>query len=235
MRLLTNISKARYAQGMRGEKAGFERLLSVMPEGWEGKAKGPGAFAHGREIKSAVDLPRLVFLYLTEGKSFSGAAALLRLGAMCSISKKAVFTRFQRCGEWLWWLWENLYRNNKAIGEAPAWLGDRKVYLVDSSDEPVHGSDKADYRQQYALGLFDLGMKEKEMTATEQGEKAGTFKSFGEKDIVIGDRAYCGTQGLNREEAGNGRSAMNTKGSTTRSVSVWYEKPKRLRSGALKP
>jgi hypothetical protein len=28
---------------MRGEKAGFEQLLSVMPEGWEEKAKELGA------------------------------------------------------------------------------------------------------------------------------------------------------------------------------------------------
>jgi hypothetical protein len=57
------------------------------------------------------------------------------------------------------------------LGEAPVWPGDRKVYLVDASDEPVHGSDKADYRPRYAIGLFDLGMKEMALTVTEQGEK----------------------------------------------------------------
>jgi hypothetical protein len=181
---------------MRGEKTGFERLLSVMPDGWEDKAKGLGVFARRREIKSVLDLLRLVFLYLTEGKSFSGTAALLQLGDICSISKKAVFTRFQRCGEWLRWLCEHLYRNNEAIGEAPSWLGDRKVYLVDAGDEPVHGSDKADYRLHYAIGLFDLGMKEMALTATEQGEKVSNFKSFGEQDLVIGDRAYCSKQGI---------------------------------------
>jgi hypothetical protein len=86
---------------MRGEKTNFERLLSVMPEGWEDKAKELGALVRGREIKSALDLLRLVFLYLTEGKSFSGTAALLHLAGICSISKKAVFRRFQRCGELL--------------------------------------------------------------------------------------------------------------------------------------
>jgi hypothetical protein len=40
---------------MRGEKAGFERLLSVMPEGWEDKAKELGTFVRGRKIESAVD------------------------------------------------------------------------------------------------------------------------------------------------------------------------------------
>jgi hypothetical protein len=47
-------------------------LLSVMPQGWEDKAKELGALVRGREIKSVLDLPRLVFLYLSEGKSLAG-------------------------------------------------------------------------------------------------------------------------------------------------------------------
>ncbi|MDR2660377.1 MAG: transposase [Spirochaetaceae bacterium] len=181
---------------MKVEKTSFEQLLSVMPDGWEAKAKELGALVRGREIRDAVDLLRLVFLYLTEGKSFSGTAALLQLAGIRSISKKAVFTRFQKCGEWLRWLCEAIYRNNKAIIEPPEWLGGRKVYLVDAGDEPVHGSDKADYRLHYAIGLFDLGMKEMALTGVETGEKASNFKSFGEGDIVVGDRAYCNKQGI---------------------------------------
>jgi hypothetical protein len=60
---------------MEGEEAGFKRLLPVMPEGWDQKAKELGALARGRQIKSARDSLRLVFLYLTEGKSFGGLAA----------------------------------------------------------------------------------------------------------------------------------------------------------------
>jgi hypothetical protein len=181
---------------MEGEKTSFERLLSVMPEGWQDKAKELGALTREREIKSAIDLLRLVFIYLTDGKSFSGTAVLLKLTGICSITKKAVFTRFQKCGEWLRWLCESIYRNNKAIVQSPEWLGDRKVYIVDASDEPVHGSDKADYRLHYAIGLFDLGMKEMALTTTETGEKVSNFKTFGETDIVIGDRAYCSKQGI---------------------------------------
>jgi hypothetical protein len=102
---------------------------------------------------------------------------------MCSISKKAVFTRFQKSGEWLRWLCEKIYRNNEAVGEAPQWLGGKKVYPVDAGDEPVHGSDKADYRLHYATGLFDLGMKEMAPTGTKEGGKVGNFKSFGEGDM----------------------------------------------------
>ncbi|MDR1218402.1 MAG: hypothetical protein LBK73_02205 [Treponema sp.] len=55
-------------------KTSFERLLSLMPEVWEDKSKELGALARGREIKNALDLLRLAFFCLTEGKSFSGTA-----------------------------------------------------------------------------------------------------------------------------------------------------------------
>ena len=107
-----------------------------------------------------------------------------------------MFRRFQKCAEWLRWLCDNICRNNKAISEPPIWLGERKVYLVDASDEPVHGIDKTDYRLHYAIGLFDLGMKEMALTPGETGEKASNFKTFVENDIMIGDRAYCSKQGI---------------------------------------
>jgi hypothetical protein len=39
-------------------------------------------------------------------------------------------------------------------------------------------------------------MKEMALAGTEQGEKVGNFKSFGEQDLVIEDWAYCGKQGI---------------------------------------
>jgi hypothetical protein len=39
-------------------------------------------------------------------------------------------------------------------------------------------------------------MKERVLTGTEQGEKVSNFKSFGGKDMVIRDRAYCSKQGI---------------------------------------
>jgi hypothetical protein len=108
---------------MEEGETSFEQLLPVMPEGWEGKAKELVALARGREIKNAAGLPRPVFLYLTGGKSFSGAAALLNLTGACSMSKKAVFTRFQKCGERLGRLCGHIYLNNKAITGTPECWG----------------------------------------------------------------------------------------------------------------
>jgi hypothetical protein len=39
-------------------------------------------------------------------------------------------------------------------------------------------------------------MKEMGPTGIETGEKASNFKTFGEKDLVIGDRGYCSKQGI---------------------------------------
>jgi hypothetical protein len=66
---------------MRGQ-AGFERLLPVMPEGWEDKAKELEALMRGWEIKNALELLRLVFLYLIEGKSLRGTAVWLEIGCI---------------------------------------------------------------------------------------------------------------------------------------------------------
>ncbi|MDR1956017.1 MAG: hypothetical protein LBQ30_04105 [Treponema sp.] len=60
----------------------------------------------------------------------------------------------------------------------------------------MHGSDKTDYRLQYAVGLFDLGMQAMALTGTGVGEKLSNFKTFGKDDLVIGDRAYCSKQGI---------------------------------------
>jgi hypothetical protein len=142
---------------MRGEKTRFEQLLPAMPDGWEAKAKELGALARGREIKNALDLLRLVFLYLTEGKSFGGAAVLLELSGICSTSEKAALARFQKCVEWLGRLCEIIYRNNQVIWEPPERLGGRKVYLADAGGEPARGSGEADYWLRCAIGLLDLG------------------------------------------------------------------------------
>ncbi|MFP3089728.1 hypothetical protein LQZ21_05315 [Treponema sp. TIM-1] len=58
----------------------FEQLVALLPEGWQAKAKELGAFERAREIKSPEDLLRLIFLYLTEGKSFAETSALVELG-----------------------------------------------------------------------------------------------------------------------------------------------------------
>lgn len=174
----------------------FEELIKVLPEGWEAKAKELGALKRSRRIKTAQDLLRLNFLYLTDGKSFGNTSALLKLGDGFVLNKVAIHKRIGNSGPLLKYLCEQIFRENKTIAGKPAWLGEKDVYLVDATDEPVCGSASANYRLHYAVGLFDLGMKEMLLTDTGNGEKLSNFKNFGKNDVVIGDRGYCSIQGM---------------------------------------
>jgi hypothetical protein len=181
---------------MGGDREAFEKVVAVLPNGWEAKGKELGAFSRGRKIKTAQDLLRLVLLYLTSGKSFGGTAALLNIGAGLKITKKAVFTRIQKCGAWLRWLSENLCRSGGMIAAKPEWLGNHEVYAVDASDEPVYGSTESDYRLHYAVNIFTLCMKEMALTKITIGEKLNNFKKFAAGDIILGDGGYCSLQGF---------------------------------------
>jgi hypothetical protein len=71
----------------------FEYLAVIMPEDWKVQAKKPGALQRVREIKTAEDLLKLIFLYLTEGKSFGNTSALLCRSGSYRLTKKAIYTR----------------------------------------------------------------------------------------------------------------------------------------------
>jgi hypothetical protein len=174
----------------------FEDLTAILPEFWREKAKELGALQRAREIKTPEDLLKLIFLYLTEGKSFGNTSALLSMSESCHLTKKAIYTRLCHSAEWLRWLCENLCRESRMLVEKPAWLEGKRVYVVDASDESVYGSSKTDYRLHYSVGLFDLGMKEMRLTDAKTGEKLSNFERFGKDDLVIADRAYGTIAGI---------------------------------------
>ena len=106
----------------------FEQLTALMPEGWEAQAKALGALQRAREIKTPEDLLRLILLYLTEGKSFGGTSAILRMEGEWHLGKKAIWSRIGNSAEWLRWLCEHLCRRQGILVEKPAWLlGDARL------------------------------------------------------------------------------------------------------------
>jgi hypothetical protein len=71
----------------------FEDLVVILPERWSEKAKKLGTLQRVREIKTPEDLLKLIFLYLTEGKSFGNTSALLSKSKSFHLTKKAIYTR----------------------------------------------------------------------------------------------------------------------------------------------
>jgi hypothetical protein len=181
---------------MEKEKVQFEQLLSLLPEGWEEKAKETGALQRAREIKTAEELLRLVLLYQTEGKSFAGTSAITNLSGETTISKAAVFKRIQNCAAWLQWLCENIYRKAGLLVTKPKWLKNKKVTAVDGTEGVKCGVRRQCYMMHYSLDLFTLCAREFLITDMKTGEKPANFKRFGKGDIVLGDRIYGTLPGI---------------------------------------
>jgi hypothetical protein len=78
---------------MGEENYTFEDLAAIMPELWREKAKYPRALQRARETRTPEDLLKLIFLYLTCGKSFGNTSALLHMSEGYHLNKKAIDTR----------------------------------------------------------------------------------------------------------------------------------------------
>jgi hypothetical protein len=179
-----------------GRENRFKQLLELLPEGWETKAKELGAFQRAREIKTPEALLRMILLYLTEGKSFAGTSALIQLSNEASLNKIAVFKRMQKCGNWLKWMCEHIYRQAGLLIDKPLWLEGKNILLVDGSEDVKCGEKKQYFMLHYSIDLFTLSEREFLITNMQTGEKLVNFKDIRPDDIVIGDRAYGTLPGI---------------------------------------
>lgn len=181
---------------METNASGFEKILSLLPEGWEEKARETGAFTRSRKIQNAEELLRMNLLYLTSGGSFGRTSAMLKLTGKTSLNKNAVYERVKKSSDWLQWMCENICRQEGQLVEAPAWLEGHRVCLVDATDEAKRGSTTTDYRMHYCVELFHLKLVEMHLTSARVGEKLSNFTQFQKGDIVVADRAYPSIKGM---------------------------------------
>ena len=181
---------------MEIERRNIEKLLELLPPGWEQQARETGALTRSRNIKNAEELLRLNLLYQTSGGSFGKTSALLKLTEGTSLNKNAVYERIVKSGEWLRWLCENICRNAGQLAEKPEWLKEKNVRLIDATDESQVGSRQADYRLHYCVELFSLCMVEMHLTEASKGEKLTNFNNLCKDDVILADRAYGTIRGL---------------------------------------
>ena len=184
---------------MGRETEQFEQLLELLPQGWEAKAKELEAFKRVREIKTPKELLRLILLYITEEKSFAKTSAIINLSQTASINKIAVFKRMQKCGNWLKWLCQHIYRKAGLIAEKPQWLKHKNLILIDGNQQCkcTEGKQYQYHMLHYSMDLFTLCVREFLISdIKEAGEKLSNFNSLAEDDIVMADKVYTTLTGL---------------------------------------
>jgi len=175
---------------MERQIEGYEKIISMMPDGWAEKARELGALTRSRKVSTAVDLLKLNLLHLTSGGSFGGTSAMLKLTEGLDLNKNAVYERICKSADWLEWLCVNFCRQSSMLTEKPEWLEPWRVRLVDATDEAIRGSKGADYRLHCMMDLFTLEAIETNLTKAARGETMTNFNKIKKGDILIGDRAY---------------------------------------------
>jgi len=178
-------------------------ITDFLPNNWEARAKELGAMRRDSGvIRSAKSLLRLNMLYTTNNGSFQMAALGMFLTEGIEISKPACAKRIRNSGEWLRWMASELCATQGAIVERPAFLGDKRVLLIDATDETTRGKNKNTWRLHYAFDLFGFSCDSVELTTNKEGERLTRYE-VSPNAVYIADRIYCTMSGIEHILAGN--------------------------------
>jgi hypothetical protein len=189
----------------------MKEIIKSLPEGWEEKAKELGAMEReSGVIRSAESLLRLNMLYITNEGSFQMAAMGMALSEKIVISKEATAKRIRKSGEWLRWMAEELCKKQGSVVEKPEFLGERKVKLIDASDETTRGKEKSTWRLHYMFDLFGFCCPSMELTTNKEGERL-TRHEIEENDIIIADRTYGTISGMEHVRSSGGDFVLRLK------------------------
>jgi hypothetical protein len=171
-------------------------VQSLLPQGWESKARELGALRRGRAIPDAATLLRVMLIHLAQGCGLRETAVRAKQGGLATLSDVAILKRLRSCGEWFNWIAEGL--RAKWLPDFPVaaarWEG-RRIRLVDGTVVSEPGDTGSQWRLHYAIGLPALNCDEVIITPSKEGE---TLKRFTVRtgDILIGDRGYAHRAGI---------------------------------------
>lgn len=173
----------------------WQALTRFLPNGWEQKARELQAIARFKDISSAEQLLRLLFIHLADGCSLKEATVRAKLGGIADISSVALFKRLKASAEWLKWIACNLLEELGGTTQKPDWLKKYRVRIVDASIITEPGSTGTNWRLHYSLNLFGLNCDYLEITTPEKGEKLSNFP-VEKGDLIIADRVYGRAKGI---------------------------------------
>jgi hypothetical protein len=177
----------------------MDEVTRYLPEGWQAAARSTKALVRSRNIATAEQLLALLMTYLCGKGSFMNTSVQMQLAGF-SITKNAAIWRMTHSSEWLRWLAEELSFKACSGIKKPEFLGDKKVILVDASDEMLRNRQQVSqqrklWRLHYAFDLFNFCAKDMQLTKAVEGEKLTRY-AVEKGEIYIGDRMYCTIKGI---------------------------------------
>lgn len=170
-------------------------LESLLPDGWEEKAKELGAIERFRGFSTVADLLRTLLIHIGEGASLRETAVRAKEGKLADISDVALLKRLRQAGPWLSWLARGVMEKwlGSPLREDPTGIG--RIRVVDGTSIQRPGAKTTTWRIHYSMQLPTMQCDEVHITDTDTGESLRQF-SIEPGDLIMGDRGLAHRSGI---------------------------------------
>jgi hypothetical protein len=187
----------------RGIDVNVDEMIQRLPEGYEKACRERKAMERARQIKSPIELIRLVLMYLCGGYS-QLEMSVIASGLRIQVSDVGFLKKFAKCKEWLAWIVSAIIP--RPIIEYPIPKAAQGFMLValDASDVSEKGRSGRTFRLHYAIDILKMMGVSYKITGQRIGE---TLLNYDIKKnwLIIADRIYgtltgiehCLSQGAN--------------------------------------
>ena len=180
---------------MKTSKTNVDELIKRLPSGYEEASRTTKALERKREIKSAEDLIRLIFLYLTGGYSQLEMSVIAKSMRIAEISDVAFLKKFAKCQAWLAWIIEQIKPTPIIDYAMPKAINGYTLVAVDASDVSEKGKAKRIFRLHYAIDLMKMCAVSFKLTSQRVGETLLNFE-VKENWLILADRIYGTMTGI---------------------------------------
>ncbi len=170
----------------------WDQTSGFFPENLTEIALRTGAVERFRKIRNGEDLLLASLLCALPGDTFESAALTLKESSGISLSAPAMFLRFEKCEGFLQEVFVHVLKHSQCHG---AYLGGRRVAIVDATMLAGPGADRADQRVHVVYNPSS-GLPERvEITTDKQGETLLRHE-FVPGTLVLADRGYGHPAGI---------------------------------------
>ena len=170
-------------------------IRSLLPKGWESKAKELGAMRRMRGFANPDRLLRALLIHVGGGSSFRETAVRAREGGLADVSDVALFKRLKNAGSWFSWLARGVMKKWLIPEGTPAPDGVTRVRVVDGTTIQRPGAKEATWRVHYSMELSTMFCDELHVTDNQTGESLKLF-SVKAGDLLVGDRGLAHRSGI---------------------------------------
>ena len=172
-----------------------DEIMKRLPRGYEQACFETKAMERKREIKSPIDLMKLVLLYLVGGYSSLEMSIIAAELGIAKISDVSFLKKFAKCKDWLSWIVSQIVPKPLLDYHMPKSFDGYKPVAIDASVVKEKGRTGQIFKLHYAIDLFKMTAASFKITGQKNGETLLNFDV--QKDwLVLADRAYGSLAGI---------------------------------------